>query len=280
MNFILELKKLMNGIETMLSFNNLGRIGRLGNQMFQYSALKGIAEKNGFEYCIPESNFSNPWSDHQLFDTFKMSTLKNKGVQKSNKIIQETKFNFDNSFFNLSESNLDVVGYFQTEKYFSHIRENLLIDFEFVDEIFEPCIEMINTIEKPISLHVRRTDYLTKSNEHPPQTIEYYESALSNFDSDRNVIIFTDDISWCKSQELFSSDRFLISESKDNRIDLCLMSLCSDYIIANSSFSWWGAWLSKNENPTVIAPKKWFGDGGYTKHHNTEDIIPTRWRKI
>ena len=53
----------------MLSFNNLGRIGRLGNQMFQYSALKGIAEKNNFDFCMPESNFSSPWVDHQLFDT-------------------------------------------------------------------------------------------------------------------------------------------------------------------------------------------------------------------
>jgi hypothetical protein len=264
----------------MLSFNNLGRIGRLGNQMFQYSALKGIAKKNQFDFCIPESNFSNPWADHQLFDTFKMTTLKNKGVIKSNKIFQETQFNFEEKFFNLQESDLDIIGYFQTEKYFFHVKDELLIDFEFVDEVFYPCQEMMNTIESPIALHVRRTDYLTKSHEHPPQTIEYYETALSHFGGDRNVIIFTDDLKWCKEQELFSPDRFMISESRDNRVDLCLMSLCSDYIIANSSFSWWGAWLSKNENPTVIAPKKWFGDGGYTRNHSTEDIIPTRWRTI
>lgn len=264
----------------MLSFNNLGKIGRLGNQMFQYSALRGISEKNNFDYCIPDSNFSNPWEDHQLFDTFKMSSLKNRGVILNNKVLNETKFDFDFNFFNLSNDNCDLVGYFQTEKYFSHIRESLLIDFEFVDDIMLPCIDMIKTIQNPIALHVRRTDYVAKCQEHPPQSIEYYQSALSNFDSDRNVIIFTDDIEWCKSQDLFSSDRFLISESRDNRIDLCLMTLCSDYIIANSSFSWWGAWLSKNKNPIVFAPKKWFGDSGYTRFHNTDDIIPARWRKI
>ena len=264
----------------MLSFNNLGKIGRLGNQMFQYSALRGIANKNNCEYTIPESSFKSEWSDHQLFETFEMSSINNVGLSKNTSILKEEKFNFDDKFFNLSSCNFDLVGYFQTEKYFSHIRESLLIDFKFLDYILEPCVETISSFKEPISLHVRRTDYLQKPNEHPPQSIEYYERALSYFDVDRDVIIFTDDVQWCKQQELFSSDRFIISESKDNRIDLCLMSLCNDHIIANSSFSWWGAWLNTRDNPIVIAPKKWFGDNGYTKDHNTDDIIPSRWRII
>ena len=92
------------------------------------------------------------------------------------------------------------------------------------------------------------------------------------------MIIFTDDIPWCKSQEIFSGDRFLISETEDNVYDLCLMSMCESHIIANSSFSWWGAWLADSEK--VIAPKRWFGTTGYTAKNNTEDIVPDRWIKI
>ena len=102
---------------------------------------------------------------------------------------------------------------------------------------------------------------------------------MSHFDDDREVIVFSDDPAWCQEQELFSDDRFMISENDDNRVDLCLMSLCSDFIIANSTFSWWGAWLSANKKKKVIAPQQWFGIG-YTKDHNTKDIIPDGWTRI
>ena len=85
---------------------------------------------------------------------------------------------------------------------------------------------------------------------------------------------------WCKEQELFKDDRFLVSETDDNLYDLCMMTMCKGYIIANSSFSWWGAWLSETENPKVIAPSRWFGDTGYTAKNNTQDIVPDRWIKI
>ena len=133
-------------------------------------------------------------------------------------------------------------------------------------------------MDNPISLHVRRTDYVEKSQDHPPCSLDYYKEALTHFDDDRQVIIFTDDIPWCKSQEIFSGDRFLISETEDNVYDLCLMSMCKSHIIANSSFSWWGAWLADSDK--VIAPKRWFGTTGYTAKNNTEDIVPDRWIKI
>jgi hypothetical protein len=119
-----------------------------------------------------------------------------------------------------------------------------------------------------------------KSQDHPPCSLEYYKEALSKFDVKRPVVIFTDDIEWCKSQDIFQPDRFMVSETEDNVYDMCLMTLCDDYIIANSSFSWWGAWLSHNPDPKVIAPKKWFGTNGYTASNNTEDIVPKRWTKI
>jgi hypothetical protein len=105
--------------------------------------------------------------------------------------------------------------------------------------------------------------------------LSYYEEALKHFD-DRQVIVFSDDPGWCKEQSLFSDDRFLVSESEDNKIDLCLMTFCTSHIIANSSFSWWGAWLSNSEK--VIAPSKWFGPNNADKE--TKDLIPETWTII
>ena len=105
--------------------------------------------------------------------------------------------------------------------------------------------------------------------------LDYYESALKHFNDDRNVIIFSADPEWCKEQKLFEDDRFLVSEGNDSYTDLCLMSLCSDFIIANSSFSWWGAWLSKGVDKVVCAPSIWFGPNN--AHLDTSDIIPDEW---
>ena len=136
---------------------------------------------------------------------------------------------------------------------------------------------MLSSLDNPIALHVRRGDYITNSDNHPPCSQEYYENALSRFDGDRTVVIFSDDSNWCR--ETFKEDRFLISEGEDNLTDLCMMSLCSDFIIANSSFSWWGSWLSKNDKKRIIAPKKWFGTG-YTSAHDTSDLYCTNWEVI
>ena len=137
---------------------------------------------------------------------------------------------------------------------------------------------MMSSTNKPIALHIRRGDFLINSLNHNNLTIEYYKDALSCFDSDREVIIFSDDPEWCKSQDLFSDERFLVSESDSSYVDLCLMSMCSDFIIANSTFSWWGAWLSNNQSKSVIAPSKWFGVNNL--HHNIKDLFPEQWKVL
>lgn len=263
----------------MIGFNHLGIIGRLGNQMFQYAALRGIADKHDYDFTIPPSDFNDEWNDHQLFEVFKLPNLKVKG-RVGDKFLQERQFNYDPELVEECPDDVSLYGYFQTERYFSHIADSIKEDFTFKDDVVKNCKEVIDTLDRPVALHVRRTDYVQKSQDHPPCTLEYYEEALSKFDSDRTVVIFTDDIEWCKNQELFKPDRFLISETGNNVYDLCLMTLCTDYIIANSSFSWWGAWLSQNPDPVVIAPSKWFGTTGYTAKNNTEDIVPDRWTQI
>ncbi len=273
----------------MIGFNGLGRLGRLANQMFQYASLKGIARNVGAEICIPyyknavDDGFGNLLRT-ELFDGFEMSTLGSNQIGFLNNghapVVQERFFHFDEELFKLCPDHVSLHGFFQSEKYFKHIESEIREDFTFKNEVLKPCKEMISAVENPLALHVRRTDYIKNSENHHVLSLEYYKKALEFFETDRNVIIFSDDPEWCKSQELFSDDRFMVSENTDNRVDLCLMSLCDDFIIANSSYSWWGAWLSSNKNKKVIAPLEWFGKIGYTKDHDTKDLIPDEWTRI
>lgn len=267
----------------MIGFNALGRMGRLGNQMFQYAALKGLARNNGADITIPyyqdavDDGIGNMLRT-ELFDSFDLKVnvgLLNNGHAP---VVQERHFHFDEELFRLCPDHVDIRGYFQTEKYFKHIEDEIREDFTFKDEILNPCKEMMEDVQDPVALHVRRTDYVTNSANHPPCSLEYYKKALSQFEAYRTVIVFSDDPAWCNEQELFSGEHFMISENDDNRVDLCLMTLCSDFIIANSSFSWWGAWLANRG--TVIAPKQWFGTDGYTKDHDTKDVVPDGWTRI
>lgn len=251
----------------MISFNQLGNLGRLGNQMFQYAALKGIAKHCGYEFCIPpKENFGIEdkkvkSSDCNIYDTF--NNIKSNKIEiSSNQRVVEKTYTFDEELFNKCLDDCDLFGYFQSEKYFKHIEDDIKKDFSFDEDLRENCKKFLNEPEY-ISLHVRRGDYLNIQNYHPVQTCEYYEKSLQILPHDIPVIIFSDDVSWCKSQELFSSDRFLISENNSTDADLCLMTLCDYHIIANSSFSWWGAWLANSKK--IIAPKNWFGDDCITK---------------
>ena len=260
----------------MIGFNSLGKLGRLGNQMFQFAALKGIAKNRGFGYCFPPSQNKNEWADHQLFNSFKLSSTSQLNVQfidQNRPTIVEQSFSFDENLFDKCPDWVNIQGFFQSEKYFKHIRDELLLDFQFKDNILEPAKQVVSNWKKPISLHIRRTDYITNSN-HSVLDLNYYLNALKQFDDDCEVIVFSDDPQWCLNQDLFNSDRFLVSETNNNYLDLCLMTLCKYHIIANSSFSWWGAWLSNSQK--VISPSGWF-KGSNNEHLDTKDLIPENW---
>ena len=131
------------------------------------------------------------------------------------------------------------------------------------------------TFDEAISLHIRRSDYVQKQNYHPLCSLGYYEEALNRLPQDIPVLIFSDDSDWCKEQELFQPDRFLVSESNYNLVDMCLMTMCQYHIIANSSFSWWGAWLSDSKK--VITPKVWFGPSA---NLDDSDLVPESWERV
>jgi hypothetical protein len=261
----------------MIGFNHLGNLGQLGNQMFQYASLKGIAGKHGYQYCIPKNSVVTDALGNklrtELFDVFNL----NVNIQKieTDQYLQEPSFNYSENFVNSCPDNVSLWGFFQSEKYFKHIEKEIRKDFTFKDEIVEDCENIIKDIfDDPIALHIRRGDFLINSGNHYNQSLEYYENALSEFDFDRQVVIFSDDPKWCMSQDLFFSDRFIVSESAGPYHDLYLMTQCSDFIIANSTFSWWGAWLANRGN--VIAPKKWFGSNN--SHLDTKDLYPDDWK--
>ncbi len=245
----------------MISFNNLGHMGRLGNQMFQYAALKGIASHKGYSYSIPENN--------ELTSCFKIPlTEKNQNTQ----ILSIERFEFDQNLLDNCPDDVDLVGYFQTEKYFSHIEKEIRQDFTFYDRITNICSHYKENLfrnQEVISLHVRRTDYLTDKNFYS-LPLEYYYQSLDLL-PDLPVIVLTDDYEWCKTK--FTSKRFKISKSNNSHIDLCLMSLCDYHIIANSSFSWWGSWLADSKK--TIAPKDWFA--GDFSSWNTKDLYLPHW---
>jgi len=268
----------------MIGFNYLGKLGQLGNQMFQYAAVKGIAANRGYNYCIPNhkdvlvDNLGNNLKI-ELFNVFKMSNCSGLNIQfidQNRPSIEESGFHFNESIFNECPDWVNLFGFYQTEKYFKNIEDEIRQDFEFIDEYYKPCAEMIAGVENPVAIHIRRGDFLKNSGNHHNLSITYYEKALSLFDSDRNIIIFSDDPQWCKDQKVFSDDRFLVSEGNSSYVDLCLMSLCSDFIIANSTFSWWGAWLANRGK--VVAPSVWFGPNN--AHLDIKDLYPDEWEVI
>ena len=259
----------------MIGFNALGQLGRLGKQMFQFAALKGIARHHGYQFCFPPSQNKNEWTDHQLLIPFKLGSTNELNIQYidfDRPTYQEKGFGFDQDLFDKCPDWVTIQGFFQTEKYFKHIKQELKLDFTFKDDIQNPCVDMISQLDNPVALHIRRTDYITNPN-HTCLGLDYYERALNIFPN-QTVLIFSDDPQWCQNQELFEDDRFMISDNDDQYIDMCLMTMCKGHIIANSSFSWWGAWLSNSER--VIAPKGWF-EGSNNSHLDTSDIYCSEW---
>ena len=263
-----------------IGFNYLGKLGQLGNQMFQYAATLGVARYRGFTYTIP--NHDEVLIDGlgnrlriELFDCFDIKP-ENTGILNTEYVVREKGFEFDSSILRSSKQvDYTLHGFFQTEKYFQHcaieIREE---QFVFKKQIVDECREIVDEcFEEPIALHIRRGDFLINSGNHHNQSLDYYEEALKKFDSNRQVVIFSDDPDWCMEQALFADDRFIVSQAAGPYHDLYMMTQCSDFIIANSSFSWWGAWLSNTGR--VIAPKKWFGPNN--AHLNTKDLYCKHW---
>lgn len=207
-------------------------------------------------FCLPNLlNKEIPLITPEIVDEFK---------SKQQQLITESSSYLD--FHYNDQYSYYFIGYWQSEKYIKDVRSDIIssIDFD-VDHGFD--------FNGSCSLHVRRGDYLKLPHKHPAQPYEYYEKALEQINPSGNIFVFSDDINWCK--ENFKFEKMIFMEHNSNIDDLKFMSLCQDNIIANSSFSWMGAWLNQNEDKRVVCPLRWFGDG--TSDHN---LIPDEWIRV
>jgi len=284
----------------MLAFNELGNNGRLGNQMFQYAALRGIAANRGFEWCIPPYTTTRI-DNYSLANCFKLDSVSPRNqfiLDRGNApMVVERQFHFDQELFNLCPNDVSIHGFFQSSKWFNNIEQQIRDDFTFHDDLVTPVKGFLDELKDPIFLHVRRGDpnlvdsrgfewsYTKCSDQHPPQPLEYYEEALKLFPEDQEVVVVSDSPEWVMEQDLFKPDRFYVSTPEEKYsdgsytpyVDLCIMANCKGGIIANSSLSWWGAWL-QNGIGKIVAPKMWFGPVYADK--DTSDLYCEGWEVL
>jgi len=256
----------------MITNSSLGTYGQLGNQMFQYALLLGIKYKNNVPVLIDPQTKKNSY----LFDFFDLKECELREFNPST-LYQEKHFHYDSDVFNISQDT-DFRGYFQTEKYFKHCSDVIRKEFTFKEELVKEVEKRLEKYKgrKLVSLHVRRGDYLINPTYHPQPPNKYYNTAIDMLDDGNTTFIcVSNDKVWCEGN--LKRDN-LIYEFNNLIYDMCLISKCDDHIIANSTFSWWGAWLGISPNKTIIAPKIWFGSAAGDL--NTTDLYCDNFTKL
>ena len=249
----------------MICFSRIGKFGRLGNQLFQIAATIGCAVENN-----TDSNF--PQWDYSDFFKNKIDQSLNPGDIISS--YRENSFNYSRIPYN---RNMDLVGYFQSDKYFNHCEDLIRNYFDFEDSLDDGSIDQDS---ETCSVHIRRGDYVNLVGYHPLMSMEYYIKAIDSMRCKgvKKFYFFSDDIQWCKDNFALTEE-FIYIEGNEDIKDLYLMTRCKNNIIANSSFSWWGAWLNRNQSKKVIAPSIWFGELSRDKN-DTADLYCKDWEII
>ena len=264
----------------MLSFNLLGRLGRLGNQMFQYAVLLAEARRLSLPHCIPDSSGIVADQQHQLLEAFMLPELVILGRQRAPQCLTLPIDNgWEPGWNDKVGAGCDLVGFFQSERFFEGHEAAVRAAFAFNETRRRRCEAALARMGPAvIALHVRRTDYLANAHRFPPCSPSYFAAALETMPANLPVLVFSDDVAWCRAQPLFASRRFMFSKSGSNLDDLCLMTLCRHHIISNSSFSWWGAWLALHPRQQVVAPLHWFGAAASpAKRIN---VAPSHWCRL
>lgn len=278
--------------------------GGLGNQMFQYAAARQLSVLHNVELKIDLSFLEKDPTDytkrHFELDIFKIKAsianleettrLKNKNIKNiiTGKYVKELKL----TPFRIrpySKNDCYVSGFWQSPTYFSNIKKLLKKEFELKEAVYDSYnSNIISKISESnsVSVHFRRGDYVTNNRtnlSHGVCSMEYYQKAVNYIAkriSNPTLFIFSDDISWVKDN--FSTiypTVFVEQENYSTHIDFHLMSMCKHNIIANSSYSWWAAWLNKNSNKIVVAPRMWYKNK-WKQISIAKDFIPKQWIKI
>lgn len=228
----------------MITHRSIGHQGRLGNQMFQYASIVGIAKKYNYDYCFHNNHLLNSYFNLN-YNTCENALMQNfQDIGERGPLVEY-------------DDNKTYHGYFQSEQYFKHCADFIKSEFIFKDHIKKNVDEWMGD-KNYISMHIRRTDYTHLKHVHTNLSLDWYNKARQYFNG-QNILIISDDKFWC--QQNFPSDT--ISPFNTDVEDLYAMTKCSGHIIANSSFSWWGSYLSNGDK--TIMPKEWF-----TGHMDTE----------
>lgn len=244
--------------------------GGLGNYLFQIAAAHALSLENGDISIFDKKNVISP---HKSLNSYQTNILRNLnyGDFTPERSYKEPSFHYQKIPY---EKNLLLMGYFQSEKYFKgkeeEIRKLFSIDIQSLNRI-KHKYNFLN-LSDCTSLHVRRGDYLNYPTIHPTCSLEYYKKSLEIIES-KNILIFSDDISWCKENLKIENKKVFYATDNEDYIDLWLMSLCRNNITANSSFSWWGSWLNLHEDKKIISPSTWFGS---SLQHNTKDLYSNK----
>ncbi len=252
--------------------------GRLGNNLFQIATAASLAKLNNSDFvavCLDRYSY---WSLPKHIEQFKNTIFKNVKIiyTEPDNYIEYNEKGYTYSKIEY-QNNIYLKGWFQSEKYFDN--ETVLEIFKIPEDIKDYIMKKYGYIfdSGPInSIHVRRGDYTKVPHEFITCSISYYQRAIKLLGKDQRYLVVSDDIDWCK--ENFKGDNFIFIENEEALTDLYLQSLCTNNIISNSTFSWWGAWLNPNKDKKVICPKKWFGIK--FRKNNIKDLIPESWIKL
>ncbi len=262
--------------------------GGLGNQLFQYACGKVLSLKRHDSLKLDTQSYSQSNKSRDIKRTYGLKYFKINAPEATLDEIQRIKYPFGifsklerlvqakilkkfyldyhPEIFEIDKKDIYLDGYFQSQKYFMDIREELLLEISISNpsSLYKEFLFKINQTLLPISIHIRRGDYAIDPiviKEFGSCSIDYYKRAIKYMTDnypEATFFVFSDDIEWVKENLHISSPLSYVSrpDLKDFE-EICLMSECKHHIIANSSFSWWGAWLNKNNDKTIIAPLKW-----------------------
>lgn len=282
--------------------------GGLGNQLFQYAFGRTLALRNKCELKLDISSFENyEWHDYSLnpfninqeiatkkerenllginlpiYERIKRKLFKGQPI-----LITENSLLFDSKYLEVKEPAY-LRGYWQSEKYFTDFKNEILNDL--IIQV-KPTSENQKILDQiiscnSISLHIRRGNFVNDESvnkRHGTTSLSYYQEAINVINSKVSnpvYFIFSDDILWVKTNfNITEKVLFVdINDAKNDFQDLRLISSCKHHILANSTFSWWGAWLNTSPEKIVITPKLWFIEEAYNLQ--TLDLLPPQWMRI
>jgi len=252
----------------MITFSKIGKKGNLGNQLFQIASTIGLASKNNHEFAFLLWKYQNSFKN-------KLPLL----VSDLSNFISTDEEEYNHYQWSFENSNYDIEGWLQTEKYFDlELTKHYL---QFSDSLVEKVSKQYASAfeKRTILISIRRGDFVGHK-DYFQTPIKYYLNSLVTFFPDWescNLIILSDDIKYCKYHFSFLENAFFGDKLNETE-QLCLGTMCNDFIISNSTFSWWTAWLGEKKDSKIIRPLKNF-DGQKSKELNDKDYYPERWIK-